>query len=288
MVDAPLRDARRSILFVPGDRVDELLPKAVRSGADAVAIDLEDSVLPEGKDAVRQRVISALQSCASPMSVVVRINAVRSQWFAADIAGVRGVANVAAVMVPKCETVGELHDAHERLGDPRIGLIPLVESARGLLAAPALAAATESVVGLALGAEDLAAENGMRRTPSGREIAYARSLVVLAAHAAGRWAIDTPCLAIVSTSAMRRDAALARGLGFDGKLVLHPRQVRPVHEAFAPTADEILIARRIVDAYTRATESGRAVAMVDGRMIDAPAAAGAARLLRRVDHNVGH
>jgi citrate lyase subunit beta/citryl-CoA lyase len=285
MIDGPLRDAPRSILFVPGDRVDELLPKAVRSGADAVAIDLEDSVMPEGKVAARERVIAALELSMSPVPVVVRINPAQSQWFATDLAGVRGVANVAAVVVPKCETAAELKEAHERLGRTGIGLIALVESARGLLAASALATATESVVGLALGAEDLAAENGMRRTASGREIAYARSLVVLAAHAAGRWAVDTACLAVTRSAVVRRDSALARGLGFDGKLVLHPRQVRAVHEAFSPTSDEILTARRILDAYARATDSGRAVAMVDGRMIDAPAAAGAERLLRRVDQN---
>jgi citrate lyase subunit beta/citryl-CoA lyase len=285
MIDIPMRDAPRSMLFVPGDRVDELLAKAVRSGADAVAIDLEDSVNPQHKVAAREAVIAALQSLVSPVPVAVRINAASSQWFAPDIAGVHDMPNVAAIMVPKCETPTELQEAQERIGDRRIALIALVESARGLLGAPALATATESVVGLALGAEDLAAENGMRRTASGREIAYARSLVVLAAHAAGRWAVDTACLAVTRSAVVRRDSALARGLGFDGKLVLHPRQVRAVHEAFSPTSDEILTARRILDAYARATDSGRAVAVIDGRMIDAPAAAGAERLLRRVDQN---
>jgi citrate lyase subunit beta/citryl-CoA lyase len=156
----------------------------------------------------------------------------------------------------------------------------LVESALGLLAAAALAA-VPTVSGLILGGEDLRLDLRAHKTRSGREILYARSHLVAAARAAGRWAFDTVCLDIATPNAAAGEARLARQLGFDGKLAIHPNQVASVNRAFSPSEREIQEAREIVVAYDEAFADGHGVLALNGRMVDAPVVAAARRLLAR-------
>lgn len=282
------RQPPRSLLFVPADRSGELLEKARRSGADATIVDLEDAVAPERKDEARAGLAEALAS--SPSSAVfVRVNPVSSRWFAEDLRVIAGLP-VAGIVLPKCdrpEDVRRVTTAWATETDRPLALLAMVESARGVLAAAEIASADPAVIGLALGAEDLAAQLGLRRSRLGREILYARSHVVLAAAAAERWAIDTPCLDYRRLDLVRRDARVAAALGFAGKLVIHPAQVAPVHEAFRPSAAELEQARRTLVTAEALAASGRGAGGDDGRLVDRPVVEAARRLLGRADAGSG-
>jgi citrate lyase subunit beta/citryl-CoA lyase len=284
------RDPPRSLLFVPGDRAPELLDKARRSGADATIVDLEDAVAPERKDAARAGLARlagrppATSPGASPAAALfIRINAVGSAWFGDDIRAVARDLH-AGVVLPKCaspDDVLSVAAAWRAETDRPLLLLPLVETAAGVLAAAAIGAADPAVIGLALGAEDLAAEVGFGRSRAGREILYARSHVVLAAAASGLWAVDTPCLDFERVEVVRRDARLAASLGFAGKFVIHPAQVAPVHDGFRPTRAEVERAARTLAMAEDMTASGRGVAAADGRLIDRPMIEAARRVLAR-------
>jgi citrate lyase beta subunit len=281
------RDPPRSLLFVPGDRAGELLAKARRSGADGTIVDLEDAVAPDHKDAARAGLADLPAAESTGPLAFVRINPVGSPWFAADVAAVAHDTQ-AGIVLPKCsgpDDVRAVATAWLAETDRPLRLLAIVETAAGILAAAEIAAADPALIGLVLGAEDLAAEVGLGRSRTGREILYARSHVVLAAAAAGRWAIDTPCLEIERGAVVRRDARIAASLGFAGKLVIHPSQVGPVHDGFRPTAAEIERATRTLAAADQMTGAGRGVAAVDGRMVDRPVVEAARRVLARADRD---
>jgi citrate lyase beta subunit len=275
------RKAPRSFLFVPADRAARLLPTAERSGVDAIIVDLEDSVAQAARPAARAALGAALAGVAGTTPVFVRVNPTDGSDFGADLAALDGLA-IAGIVVPKCEAP-DLDRVAGALAGPRApgpGIIAILETPRGVLEAAAIAA-HPSILGIALGAEDLALRTGMRRSAGGEEILVARSLVVLAAAAAGCWAIDTPSLELDDMEAVRRDARAAADLGFDGKLLVHPRQVVPVNEGFEPSEDEVTRARRIVDAAAGLEATGRGVAGEAGRMIDRPVIEAARRVVAR-------
>jgi citrate lyase subunit beta/citryl-CoA lyase len=259
----------RSLLFVPGDKAESLLPKAAWSGADGAIIDLEDAVAPTAKEEARRIGSASIARADLPIPVVARVNPVPSRWFDAAVAAV--VTAGASGIVPEVRGHGLRRCPLRSLGDRA--------TARGVLAADAIADADPRVVGLAFGAEDFSAQMGLRRSRSGRELLHAISQVILAAVAAGRWALDTPCIEPHGAEATRREARLARTLGYAGKLVIHPAQVRPVHDAFAPTAAEVNAARAVVAAFDAMMDNGSGVQMVEGRMIDRPVVIAAQRVL---------
>ncbi len=248
--------AATTFLFVPGDRPDRF-GKAVASGADVVILDLEDAVAPSAKEAAR----ASVRDWLGRDRAMVRINAPGTPWFDADAAMVaaRGV----PVMVPKAETPGVLAGFRE--------VIALVETARGVEAAGELAA-VPSVRRLAFGSIDLAAELGV--APEDREpFAYARSRLVIASAAAGLAPpVDGVTTDLRDPSRLAEDVRYARRMGFGGKLCVHPEQVGPVRDGFAPTEAELTWARRVLAA-------GDPVSVVDGRMVDKPVLARARHLL---------
>lgn len=282
MPAASLRsDPPRSLLFVPADRAMELLPKADASGADALILDLEDAVRPERRAEARTGLGEAYEATRPRRPVFVRVDHPRGAGFSADLEVVARLPG-AGIVLPKCDDpddVRRLVRAWSELTANELVVVALAETARGVLAAAEIAAADPAVIGLAFGAEDLAAEVGFRRTGPGREILVARSLVVLGAAAAGRWAVDTPCLEIDAQGVVSSDARRAARLGFAGKLVVHPGQVAPVNAAFRPTAAEVERARRTIDAASALEAAGRGVGVVDGRMIDRPLVEAARRLI---------
>jgi citrate lyase subunit beta/citryl-CoA lyase len=162
-------------------------------------------------------------------------------------------------------------------------IFPLLETARGILNADTIAAAPAParLGALLFGAEDLTAEIGIARTIDGDELLYARSRVVLAAAAAGVDAIDAVFTRLDDADGLRRDASRARALGFTGKMTIHPAQVAVVNEMFAPTADEIAAAERLIASFESAQRAGDGVARIDGQMVDAPVVARARRILSR-------
>lgn len=274
----------RSLLFVPADRAKELLPKAMASGADGVIIDLEDAVAPAAKPAARDTCRAAVLVSRVGVPVFVRINSLATEWGHADLAALAG-APIAGIMVPRVERVDDVETVAHLMGTDDRVLIPLLETAAGILAAAAVAAADPRVIGVALGLEDLGAQLGLRRSRHGHELLFARSQVVVAAVAAGCWALDSPCIEPRGVGATRREALRARALGYTGKLLIHPAQVAPAHEAFTPTPDEVASARRVLASFEEMARAGIGVDTAGGRMIDRAMVVAAQHVLARANQD---
>lgn len=255
---AHMTTALRSLLFVPGGRADRIA-KIGRFGADGVVLDLEDAVAVADKDSARATVVAALSTLDVPegTTVLVRVNAPGSPWFAEDVAAVKGT-RADGVVLPKLEHADQLAGLG---GMPIIGGL---ETALGVAdARPLLATgAAMGLIGAYFGAEDFIADMGGRRTAESTEVLYARSQVALAARLAGVSALDQVVTAVRDDEAFRRDAEQARALGYPGKLCIHPAQVALAHEIFTPSETEIVHARRVLEA----SETG--VGLLDGEMVD--------------------
>jgi citrate lyase subunit beta/citryl-CoA lyase len=268
-------NAARSYLFVPGDR-PERFAKALATVADAVVLDLEDAVAASAKPAARSAVAALLASGADADRIVVRINDEATPWFEDDLALLRE-AGVRAVMLPKAERPATIARLRERC--PGIAVLALIETARGVLAADALAAA-EGVQRLVFGTIDYALDmdlQGPLAAAIGLDFAAAR--IALASRAAGLLApVAGVTVAIDDEARLRADMERARAHGFGAKLCIHPKQVAPVHALLAPSADELAWARRVLAA---AEATGAGVVQVDGRMVDKPVIERARRLVLR-------
>jgi citrate lyase subunit beta/citryl-CoA lyase len=260
----------RSYLFVPGNRPDRF-GKAVASGADAAILDLEDAVPPAEKVAARATV-SGWLSPGHP--VVVRVNAFDTEWFPDDVEMCRRP-GVAGVMLPKAEHPKHIEAIRARIGSAT-PVLPIVETALGVWNVDALAR-TPPVERLVFGALDL----GLDLQISGDEgLAAFRAQVILVSRVAGlQPPIDGPTTTFADLEAVRADAARARRIGFGGKLCIHPAQVEPVREAFAPTQAEVAWARRVLAADAASAGAATAVA---GEMIDRPVVARAKAILASV------
>ncbi len=264
----------RSYLFVPGDR-PERFAKALSSGADAVVLDLEDAVAPAAKVAAREAIASFLEVQPERQRLVLRVNAEDTAWFAADcqlLAWFPGM----AVMLPKAQTVLVLQ-ALQGL-QPGLPVLPLVETAAGLLAAAQLAAAP-GVQRLVFGTLDYALDLGLEgewATTVGLDVPASHlALVSRAAGIASPVAGVTP--AINDEALLRAEWARARAHGFGAKLCIHPQQVALVHAALAPSAEELLWAQRVLQA----ADSASGAVQLDGRMVDKPVIARARRMVSR-------
>jgi citrate lyase subunit beta/citryl-CoA lyase len=258
----------RSYLFVPGDR-PERFDKACAAGAGMVIVDLEDAVAPPDKQAARDAVADWLRA---DRPVALRINASDTAWFDDDLA-LCGHAAVAAVVLPKAERVEPLQRV--RSAAPHAVLLPLIETARGIANAQALAAA-DGVQRLLFGSIDFQLDLGI--SGDGEELLFFRSQLVLASRLAQIEApVDGVSTALDDAAQLRADTLRARRLGFGAKLCIHPKQVPVVNAAFAPTAQEIEWAKRVLEA---AEQSQGAAVALDGRMVDKPVILRAQSLLR--------
>lgn len=284
----PLGEAR-SFLFVPGDR-PERLAKALAGAADAVILDLEDAVAPAAKPAARAALAQRWPSlsAAERQRLLVRVNAVPAPGHDEDQAllqGLPGLADLAGVMLAKAESAAQLQAVASRL--PGLPLLPLIESAQGLLQLPAIAGAPQ-VLRLVLGHIDLQADLGMACGPDEVELLPARWQLVLASRGAGLAApVDGVTVALDEPEQTLSDAQRARRLGFGAKLCIHPSQIEAVHRGLAPSAAECDWARRVLAAAEAAGNAWGAGALrVDGRMVDAPVLALARRWLA-LEHRPG-
>lgn len=260
----------RSYLFVPGNRPDRFA-KACAAGADAVIIDLEDSVPPAEKDAARA---SVGQWLSPGQPVLVRINDANSQWFPDDLV-LCGKPGIAGIVLPKAETVEHILLLSEHAG-ASLPILPLLETAPGFWKARELALA-KPVLRLIFGSLDFQLDLGMFAEEE--ELLYFRSQLVLVSSLAN---IPSPVDGITTSlddpEQLRRDTLRAKRLGFGAKLCIHPKQVRLVNELLGTSAAEEAWARRVVEAVAAA--KGSAV-VVDGKMVDRPVLARAEALLRR-------
>jgi citrate lyase subunit beta/citryl-CoA lyase len=256
---------RRSLLYVPASS-DAMLRKAPARGADAIIVDLEDGVLPEAKVAARDKAESLwLELDLGSAEVLLRVNPPGTPWHEGDLA-VAARLRPAGLVLPKCEDPAAIAAVAARIESTPLFL--MVETARGVLAAPELARAPQAT-GLVFGAADFRASVRASREPDEPEILQARGALVLAARAAGIGVFDTPFFDYSDEAGLERSARRARGLGFDGKTCIHPAQVPVVNSVFAPTLEETERARRVVEALEAAAREGRGVATVDGEMVEA-------------------
>jgi citrate lyase subunit beta/citryl-CoA lyase len=286
---APEPVARRSRLYLPGNQPD-LFANAGLFGADCLILDLEDSVAPSRKEEARILVRRTLETHADffrGAELAVRINSPAGSWGAADLAELSRTLPP-AILLPKCESQAEVRELDRELarleaaaGDARgrTRILPILETARGVLAAAAIASASDRVIALCFGAEDFAADIGVRRTAAGTEALYARQAVVLAAKAAGIQALDSVFSDTGDEEGFAAYCSTSRAMGFDGVGVIHPRQIAAANRAFSPTAEEIEEARAVVAALAEAEAAGSGVASLKGKMIDAPVALRARRIV---------
>ncbi|MEA2071262.1 MAG: aldolase/citrate lyase family protein [Asgard group archaeon] len=280
---------RRTRLYISGNN-PAMIRNAPLFGADSVIFDLEDSVAINQKDAARILVRNALNELDfGNTEVTVRINPIDTPYFKQDIEEIVR-AEPYAIVLPKSEDPNDIIEVsqeiaivEEKAGLP-IGLIklmPIIESALGVLKAEDIALACSRIVAISPGGEDLTADLGATRTVAGEELLYIRSKLVLAARAAGVQVLDTVYGNVNDEEGLINQTKRIIRMGFDGKACIHPRQVEPIHKAFRPTDQEIERAKRIVEAYKHAQEEGLGAICVDNHMIDVPVVKRSERILQR-------
>ena len=264
---------RRSLLYCPGDDRG-MMEKAVGTDADTVIFDLEDAVAPAAKDDARGTVQALLDDLGgTEPDRCVRINPYDRRGRTDVEAVVGGVSTPPdAIALPKVdtpETVEALADHLADLGADGVDIIPLIETARGVVAVEGIAAAS-GVDAVAYGDQDFTADIGATVTDDKTESLYARQRTVVAAAAAGVDAIDTVWTDIGDTRGLREQAEFAVDIGFDGKLAIHPDQIPVINDAFTPTSDQLEWAEAVLAGQERAADADEGVFTVDGQMIDPP------------------
>ncbi|MCK4420315.1 HpcH/HpaI aldolase/citrate lyase family protein [candidate division WOR-3 bacterium] len=260
---------RRSRLYLPGNFPKFMINAGIHN-PDGIILDLEDSVAPSEKDAARALIRNALRVVNFYSAErMVRINQLPMglldlEWVIPH--------NTHLILIPKCESADTVKQVDEKIKETKndVFLMPIVESALGVINSYEIAKASSNVVALAIGLEDYTADIGTPRTKEGKESFLARSMVVNAAHAAGVQPIDTVFSDVDDAEGLRESILEAKSLGFVGKGCIHPRQIRIIHEAFAPTEEEIEKAKRIVNAFLQAKEKNLSVVSLGSKMIDPP------------------
>ncbi len=268
--------SRFSRLYLPGNSPSLMINAGIHK-PNGIILDLEDAVAPEKKDEARFLVRNALRTIDFyGAERMVRINQ-----------GTRGIEdleyliphNVNLILLPKCEKPEQIHQVNAkieairskyRLPAASVWIMPIIESALGVINAYAIASAAENIVSLAIGLEDYTADLGTRRTSEGNESFFARSMVVNAARAAGIQPIDSVFSDVGDMEGLRQNVLRSKALGFDGMGCIHPRQIMVIHETFAPTPDEVEKAKKIVLAFHKASEQGLGVVSLGTKMIDPP------------------
>ncbi len=275
---------RRSRLYLPGNEPKFMINAGLHK-PDGIILDLEDSVAPAEKDAAAVLVRNALRHVNFyGAELMVRINQLPAGLNDLPYIVPHGVQ---VILIPKCESAGQVQQVDEKVQALRmekkvstdIYLMPIVESALGVIRAYDIATASPNVVALTIGLEDYTADIGTQRTNEGRESLWARSMIVNAARAAGVQPIDSVFSDVSDMEALRQSVLEAKLLGFDGKGCIHPRQIAVIHEAFAPTDAEIAKATRIVQAFEQAEARGLGVVSLGSKMIDPP-------VVKRAQHTV--
>lgn len=266
---------RFSRLYLPGN-TPSLMINAGLHHPDGLILDLEDAVAFDKKHEARFLVRNALRSLnLYGAEKMVRINQIPAGLEDLDFIVPHGV-NL--ILVPKCESAEQITAVNRRIAELQklhnlnapVWLMPIIESALGVIKAYEIASSAENIVAMAIGLEDYTADLGVRRTNEATESFFARSMVVNACKAARIQAIDSVFSDIADMEALRKNVLTSKSLGFDGMGCIHPRQIRVIHENFAPDKAEIDRAKKIVNAFMDATEKGLGVVSLGTKMIDAP------------------
>jgi len=269
---------RRSMLFIPGANA-AMLSNSFIYPADSLMFDLEDAVALREKDAARRLVYHALQlPLYADIETVVRVNALDSQWGLEDLeAVVRGGAKI--VRLPKTDTADDVINMEREIlrieracgrEEGSTGMLAAIESPLGITQAVNIAKSSERLIGIALGAEDYVRNLRTERSPEGVELMFARCAILQAARAAGIQAFDTVYSNANNEAGFLAEAALIKQLGFDGKSLINPRQIAPLHNLYAPTQKQVDHAKAVVAAAEKALAQGLGVVSLNGKMVDVP------------------
>ena len=281
------KQLRRTMLYVPGNNPGMVKDAGIYP-ADCIMFDLEDSVSIGEKDAARFIVYEALRDIEYPnKELIVRVNALDSQLGIDDLEAMVRTQKV-AIRLPKTESAQDVQFCESQIarierengieaGSTR--MMAAIESAAGVLNAREIAFASKRLIGIAIGAEDYVTDLKTTRSPEGIELLFGRSMVLLAARAAGIDAIDTVYSNINNEEGFRAEVSLIKQLGFDGKSIINPRQIKPVHEIYTPTQKEIDKSLAILRAIEEAKQRGSGVIALNGKMIDKPVVLRAQRTL---------
>jgi citrate lyase subunit beta/citryl-CoA lyase len=283
-------DLLRSWMFVPGHR-QRMIDKALGLNADAIMLDIEDGVAPNEKDTARKNIGDSLgrEKLPGAPARYVRINAIGHERMHADLEAVVRP-GLEGLVCPKIDSVEEVRTVDAILNDAEpknklirgaIKLLIAIESPKGLLNAPAIAAASPRISGLLFGAEDFGREIGLPAVREGeaRDLLYARSAVVIAAAAAHVQAIDGVWVDLNDSAGLVGFAQQSRRLGFSGMSCIHPSQVDAINATFSPTAEEIDYCQRVLRAFEEATSRGDGSIAFGGQLIDRPIVERARRTL---------
>ena len=278
---APTRP-RRSVLYMPGSKA-RALEKARTLPADALILDLEDAVAPSEKATARDLVAATVREGGfGPREVIVRINGPDTEWGEADLAAAVG-AGPDAILVPKVETAAMLRDIAlrmERLGAaPGLRIWAMMETPLGMLNAVAIAGAHPLLAGFVMGTNDLVKDLRASHTEMRLPVLTGLGLCILAARAHGLAIVDGVYNAFRDEEGLRRACRQGKELGMDGKTLIHPAQLAIANEVFAPSGEDIDLAKRYVEAFAEAEAAGQGVAVVDGRIVENLHVAHARRLL---------
>jgi citrate lyase subunit beta/citryl-CoA lyase len=282
----------RSMMFVPGHSL-RLLESAARSDADALILDLEDSVRPEDqKQAARDTIRAALADGLFAGRVTfVRVNDRESGHLLRDVLALT-VTGVTGFVYPKSRSGQDVYffdklldtvEAERSIPNGTFAVVPLIETTAAVLHAAEICRASPRVAAIAFGCEDFIADLGGIHDEAGRSLYAARSLIALAAKAAGVQAIDTVHIRVHDLAGLEQNLQLARELGFDGMLVLHPKEIAVVHRYLSPSPEEVEAAREMIRLYDEAERQQRGVAIFDGRFVGPPMVRSARRTLARHD-----
>lgn len=281
--------ARRALLYTPGDDPHKI-NKAANLEVDSICLDLEDGIAINRKTKARETIVDLLPELDFGRSErLVRINPIGSSLIEEDLDAICPI-KPDGILLPKvvsgehvewvADRISKL-EKQSNLPEGSIILIVIIESALALVNLKEIATASTRVEALIFGAEDLAVDLGAERSKSGWEVFYARSAIVTHAVAFGLQAIDLVNIDFKDLDNLRFSARQGAKMGYAGKQVIHPDQVHPVQEAFTPSDEQIIEAKKILDEFYKHQESGRGAIALDGKMIDAPIVKSAQSIIQR-------
>lgn len=282
-----MKRLRRTMLFVPGNNPGMIKDAGIYA-QDAIMFDLEDSVSLAEKDAARFLVYQALMTMDyGDKELVVRINAPSAKGGREDLEAIVRTRR-AVIRLPKTETAEDVLLCEKEIAriegecgmeEGSTPMMAAIESAAGVLNAREIAFSSKRLIGIALGAEDYVTDLKTNRSPGGIELLFGRSMILLAARAAGIDAIDTVYSDVNNEEGFRAEVELIHQLGFDGKSIINPRQIKTVHEIYTPSEKEIAKAQAVMEAIEEARRKGSGVISLNGKMVDRPIVLRAQRVL---------
>jgi citrate lyase subunit beta/citryl-CoA lyase len=267
---------RRSVLYMPGSN-DRALEKARELPADCLILDLEDAVAPDAKAQARDAIVKALENGFGDREVMVRINGLDTRWWVDDLNTVLGGPRKPdAILVPKISDPNQLEDLAARFvdlyTDPHVRVWAMMETPLAMLNAQKIAGAaldTETrLSGFVMGTNDLAKDTRARLVPGRAPMLPWLMTCVAAARAYGLSILDGVYNDLGNAEGFVEECKQARDLGFDGKTLIHPRQIDPCNEAFSPSADEVAIARKMIAAFDLPENANKGVVQIDGKMVE--------------------